>query len=127
MIITKEKTIAIKRLVYVTSDGEEFDLEYDAWYHEEELIAKEGIFLDRNFERVESSGGITSATYIFLPTQSLVDRFRNLLEWSGEITKGIQLPGWYRYESDHHEYWLNLSEVMDMLCDVLRANMSAKD
>lgn len=118
MITTKEKVIVIKRPVYATSDGEEFDLEYDAWIHEEELIAKEGIFLDRNLkpiEPVESTIAITSATYIFLPTQNIVDRFRNLMEWGGDTTEGLTSPGWYRFESDHHDYWLNLSETMHRL------------
>jgi hypothetical protein len=124
MITTKEKIIVIKRPVYATSDGEEFDLVSDAWIHEEELLAMEGIFLDRNFKPVESANEITSATYIFLPTRNLVDRFRNLMEWGGDTTEGLESPGWYRFESDHHDYWLNLSKVMDTLSEVLREDMS---
>lgn len=117
MIATKEKTITIKRLVYITTDGEEFESEYNAYRHEEELIAKEGIFLDRYFKPVELVDEITAASYVFLPTQNIVDRFRDLMEWGGDTTEGLTSPGWYRFESDHHDYWLNLSEVATKLLD----------
>lgn len=104
----EQKEVTVLRPVYIACDGKEFLDEDECEAYEIELVEKTLKLYDNNCEPTD----IDKSSFANLISDEDVENFKNVCEWHGISSKGIDKPALYMYdESYRSDCWVNLDDV----------------
>lgn len=106
------RKVTVEQEVYIADDGTEFSTEDSCEAYEIELKEKALTFYDGNFTRVD----FDSCMYVRLDTLEQVNWLREICEWNGVTSEGLDDAGVYLYlDASRRERWLNLTPVIEYM------------